>query len=155
MNFDSPKNMLSIHFTLVQVVNMLGNIARRDSERIGKSETGRCIYGVIENGVLVPVCIVGQMFSDLGLLRLLLNNPNEVESWNTEMHGACNVGGHLWEALAKYGITFDEDAQKFAHRVQGRQDDGVTWGEAYAGAVAQWREDEQYALTQRLDSIFG
>jgi hypothetical protein len=156
MNFDNvTRKGLSIHFTLAMVVTALGNIARRDPDRIGKSDGGRCVYGVIENGALVPVCIVGQWFSDLGLLRLLLNNPSEVESWNTEMQGACNVGGHMWEALAAYGITADEDAQKFAHRVQSRQDDGLTWSDAFNGAVADHREAEQDALNERLDRLFG
>jgi len=147
--------MLSIHFTLAQVVNMLGNIANRDPERVGKSDSGRCIYGIIESGVLVPVCIVGQMFADLGLLRLMLNSPSEIESWNTEMQGACNVGGHFWEALATYGITADEDAQKFAHMVQSRQDDGVTWGEAFASTVEAYRAEQVEKLNDSLDRIFA
>lgn len=156
MNFDNvTRKGLSIHFTLAMVVTALGNIARRDPERVGKSETGRCVYGIIENGALVPVCIVGQWFADLGLLRLLLNNPNEVESWNTDMMGACAVEGDFWDNLSQFGITADEDAQKFAHGVQKRQDDGVTWMNAYNDAMAEYREVEQEALNARLDRLFG
>lgn len=154
MNFDNTKP-LSIHFTLTMVVNLLGNIAKRDPERIGKSDSGRCIYGVIENGVLVPVCIVGQMFGDLGLLRLLLTNPNEVADWNAEMQGACNVGNFFWDSLAKFGITADTDAQAFAHAVQSRQDDGVTWSEAFEGAVRAYRDEQTEDLNTRLDRLFG
>ena len=147
--------MLNVHFTLAYVLAALTGIANREPERVGQKENGGCIYAVVENAALVPVCIVGQMFSDLGLLRLMLNSPNEVESWNTEMQGACNVGGHLWDSLAKYGVTADEDAQKFAHRVQSRQDDGVTWQDAYNGAVEDHKQDARDALDQQFDRIFG
>ena len=149
--------MLSIHFTLAQVVAMLRTIADREPERIGKSDTGGCVYGFVEKGVLVPVCIVGQMFADLGLLRLLLNNPSDLHNgeYGTQNLGACALAADFWPELAKYGITADEDAKEFMHTVQRRQDDDDNWGEAFAFAVQAYRDEQQARLDQRLRGLFG
>lgn len=149
--------MLSIHFTLAQVVAMLRTIADREPERIGKSDTGGCVYGVVKEDVLTPVCIVGQMFADLGLLRLLLNNPSDLHNgvYGTENLGACAISADFWPELAKFGITADDDAKEFMHSVQRRQDDDDNWGEAFALAVQEYRDREQALLDQRLRGIFG
>lgn len=147
--------MLNIHLTLRDVVGMLRTIADREPERIGKSETGGCVYAVYKDGVLVPVCIIGQMFADLGLLRLLLNEPNDLGTGYAACMSSCSVGYGFWSTLAdEYGITVDTDAQAFAHSVQRKQDENDTWGEAFAKAVQEYRDNETEALSIRLDNLF-
>lgn len=145
--------MLSIHLTLAQVVAHLGRIAKNDPDRIGTSADGGCVYATNDNGVLTPVCIVGQMFADLGLLRLLTFDPSDLNYPN--MLGACSVGGDFWGTIAKYGITADSDAQEFMHSVQRKQDDRLTWGEAYDLAVVEYRQEQQEVLEARLSVLFG
>lgn len=145
--------MLSIHFTLVQVVNMLRALAERDPDRIGKSGDGGCVYATVQGHVLTPVCIVGQMFSDLGLLRLLLHNPSDL-NYNDGFLGACAVEADFWSFIANYGITADLDAKEFMHSVQRKQDDGITWGEAFSMAVQEYRAEQMEALDRRLDNLF-
>lgn len=149
--------MLNIHLTLPQVVNMLRTLSEREPERVGKSETGGCVYGVIEKGVLIPVCIVGQMFADLGLLRLLLNNPSDLHSgeYGTQNLGACALSADFWPELAKFGITADDDAKEFMHSVQRRQDDDHSWGTAFSEAVQEHRDEQERVLTTRLNGLFG
>jgi hypothetical protein len=148
--------MLSIHFTLPQVIGLLRVLANREPERIGKSGDAGCVYGYVEKGVLTPVCIVGQMFADLGLLRLLLTDPSDLSyGYATPNLGACAVSGDFWGYLAAFGITADEDAKAFMHSVQRRQDDDSTWGEAFADAVEDYRGEQQAALDNRLSNLFG
>jgi hypothetical protein len=157
MNFDSPSKMLSIHFTLAQVVNMLRIIAEREPERVGKSGSAGCVYGFIDKGVLTPVCIVGQMFADLGLLRLLLVSPSDLTdgSYGTANLSACSIGSGFWEDLSRFGITADEDAKAFMHSVQRKQDDDYVWGEAFNAAVQEYRAEQQAILDSRLSNLFG
>lgn len=147
--------MLSIHFTLAQVVTMLNTIVKRDPERTGLGTNGGgCVYGFITEGALVPVCIVGQMFADLGLLRLLMNHPSDME-YASAMSTTCGMSSSFWQVLGKYGITADDDAKTFMFDVQRHQDAGHTWGVAFANGVQEYRDAQQSTLDNRLNDLFG
>ncbi len=152
--------MLSIHFTLAQVVNMLRVIADREPDRIGSDTTtgAGCVYATIKSDILTPVCIIGQMFSDLGLLRLLLSSPSETENYyngKVSNLSACGINGGFWDRVATYGVTFDDDAKEFAHSVQRRQDEDQRWGDAFANAAQAYRDEQQAELAQSLNRLFG
>lgn len=153
MNFTSPTG-LAINFTLPQVIAYLRAIATREPDRIGQGDGGSCIYATVNGHVVTPVCIVGQMFADLGLLRLLLHSPNEM-SWGESAASSCGFGAVLWETLAPFGITADEDAARFMRLVQSRQDGGEPWGQAFDGAVQDHRDNALHALTRDLDNLFA
>lgn len=149
--------MLSIHFTLAQVVAMLSTIVKRDPERVGTGTDGEagCVYGYITGDkVLTPVCIVGQMFADLGLLRLLMSEPNELV-YTSAITTTCGTSSGFWERVGKFGISADEDAIEFMFNVQRSQDAGLPWGEAFDGAVRDYRDNAQDDLNARLNSLFG
>lgn len=145
--------MLNIHLTLPQVVGFLRTIAEGEPTRIGQGEGGSCVYADSDDGMLTPVCIIGQMFANLGLLRLLLTDPNEL--FYPNMLGACGIDSDFWSYLARYGVTADLDAKEFAHSVQRTQDDGIPWGEAFNNAVTKYRESQQADLDHRLNNLFG
>lgn len=153
--------MLSIHLTLPQVVGFLRTIVDRNPDHVAKAPGGGqgCIYMHVDGHVLTPVCIVGQMFADLGLLRLLRINPNDLSEYGDQF-GACSVKGEMWEALAEYGITADEDAQVFLREVQYKQDSGLSWGDALRIAQQDWLDehnarldDEQNALDRKRKAL--
>ena len=138
--------MLNIHITLAYAIAALRGIAEREPDRIGQADGGNCIYAVIKEGSLVPVCIVGQFIANEGLLRLLVKNPSKYEvatysdEWNPTNHGACALGENVWNSLAAFGVTFDPDAQKFLHCVQVEQDAGQAWGLAFTNGSAEFRK---------------
>lgn len=150
--------MLNLHLTLPVVVNMLRTIVSRDPERIGREDDGAgCVYATIKDGALVPICIIGQMFADMGLLRLLLTNPNDIEEshYTPSNLSSCGVGYGFWDTMAEFGINVDKDAQEFAHSVQSKQDLGTAWGAAFDTAVEQYRRQQQEELNDRLDVLFS
>lgn len=155
MNYEHiTRTGLSINFTLAQVIGYLRAIAIREPDRIGQGEGGSCIYATVDGHTVTPVCIVGQMFADLGLLRLLLSHPNDL-TWGESRASSCGLGAVLWETLAPFGVTADDDAASFMRLVQSRQDGGEPWGQAFDSAVEDWRKREQDALNMRLDNLFA
>lgn len=153
--------MLSIHFTLPQVLVYLRTIVARDPEAIARTKDGSvgCLYAEQEGHVLHAVCIIGQMFADLGLLRLLLTDPSDVRGYS-DLHGTCSVHADFWPALAKFGITADEDAMEFMRSVQQKQDGGSTWGDALTSTVDEsvsrgnaHLDDEQATLDYRREAL--
>lgn len=147
--------MLSINLTLPMVVNMLRTIAEREPDRVGSSGTGGCVYADVDGFVLTPVCIVGQMFSDMGLLRLLLAEPNKTGDLAVASSSCAPSSTWFWERVASFGVSVDEDAQQFAYSVQRRQDEDIPWGEAFALAVKAYRDEQEDLLTRTLDDLFN
>lgn len=152
--------MLNLNLTLPVVVNMLRTIAQANPERVGRDDSDGgvgCTYAAVSNGALVPVCIVGQMFANLGLLRLLLIDPSHIVSdgYTPSQHGACSIEGGLWDSLAENGITADLDAQTFMRAVQQRQDEGTPWGIAYDESVQEYRDEQEAKVRDSLDRLFN
>jgi len=153
--------MLNIHLTLPQVLGFIRTIVARDPEKVAQAPGGGqgCIYMHVDGHTLTPVCIVGQMFADLGLLRLLRLDPSNLTEYGDQF-GACSVKGEFWTGLAEYGITADEDAQNFLREVQYKQDGGATWGDALAGTIESWlaienakMDDEQAVLDRKRQDL--
>lgn len=153
--------MLNIHLTLPQVIGFIKTIVDRDPDHVAKSPSGGagCMYTSINGHVLTPVCIVGQMFADLGLLRLLLTTPNVLTA-DADQHGACSIGGDFWNSLDNFGITADDDAKEFLREVQSKQDSGYTWGDAYAFVQDEYLlnengrlDDEQRVIDRKREAL--
>lgn len=109
---------------------------------------GGCSYTVErqEADVLTPLCIVGVLFSRLGILRAVFT-PNGQE-------GACTSGMVMWANAAHMGVTFTDEAQQFLYLVQQEQDRPSGWGSALRTAVASTREAVIQKAREESD-IFG
>lgn len=88
---------------------------------------------------LVPVCIVGQVFSRLGILRAVLTSEKVQDT-------ACNLGQQMWDNADAMGVTFTEDAQRLLRLAQSRQDSGIGWQEAVEGAVTALQDEKVEAF---------
>jgi hypothetical protein len=124
-----------LHITLLMAFDLISGIVERfgPDHIAGANGTQGCIYASQNDrtGVLTPVCIVGQMFADLGILRTLVTT--------SETGGVCNLGGifNLADDLARFGVTFDTHVLSFLSALQGEQDSGSTWGKALEFASKQ------------------
>ena len=138
-----PKVWMNITLKMV-ILGMLDIIERfgeehspRDNDRSGMDG---CVYATkVKSNALVPVCIVGQFLSDLGILGLTLPDPD------SKVEGICsphpvNAGNlrDLRPLLAKRGVVMSDGAFMFLDRAQGIQDNALagTWGKAVEGALA-------------------
>lgn len=97
---------------------------------------------VIDPLNLRPVCIVGQAFHRLGIMRALLSASTDTY---TDQHGACGFGHELWDNAEAMGVTFTLDAQRFLRFAQSEQDSGKTWAEAVKNAVTR---EQEHALNE-------
>lgn len=136
-----------LHITLLMALDGLRSVVDRFGPE-HKNE-GACRYAVERSGVLTPVCIVGQFFHDLGILRTLIaaDGPNMStgeaigEGWETKYAdtGYCNLdafGGETLDVLRnRYGITFDPAAITLLKSAQTLQDGGATWADAVENAA--------------------
>jgi len=114
-----------------------------------------CTYAVVVDGVLTPVCLIGQMFADMGLLGLLVRDLTDAQdTGHISQEGACDTGGAVWQALAKVGIETDPEAQKYARSAQYGQDNGLTWGQsiAYADGVYLARQRREAASLAGIET---
>lgn len=146
-----------MHYTAREVREGLQRIVDRSApnKRANDGTNTGCIYGRIENGALVAVCIIGQFFADLGLLGLLLQSKPDFDGgYDPEFFGACTVGSDIWTTLESHGVTFDEDAKAFARYVQDAQDGGYKWSDAlrYGVAVSLWDAKNEHAQTLGVDT---
>lgn len=76
-------------------------------------------------GNIVPGCIVGHLFSYLGV------RPEQVAEY-TGVHGALKAGAP---------IILSPEARRFLALIQRYQDRGAPWGTAYANALASLSKD--------------
>lgn len=114
---------------LLRVVARFG----RDHKASSSGGGSGCTYAEVVNGVLTPVCIVGQVVADYGLLGVLVDTPQDFLADGVrepEQHGACNLNNGMWDALDAAGLHFTEDAKTYLRSAQEAQDNGVTWGRA-------------------------
>lgn len=146
---DNPRLLLNIHLTLPMVIAYLRAIATAEPDRIGQDGT-MCIYAKQVGAVLTPVCIMGQMFANIGLLRLLMVNPSDLDSPSNP--DSCAVATGFWTRLAEFGITATPEAQQFCHDVQRQQDEGTAWGQAFTDGVTDFKARKQTALEKEFIS---
>lgn len=160
--------MNRITVSLMQAVALIKAVVDRfPSDHQGNSDgSGACVYIDTydeETGAqgnlhplrrLVPVCIVGQVFADLGILRAML------QSDGYSQFGGCNPNGEdgmaIFANASAMGVEFSEDAQWFLTNVQSEQDAGTPWPEAFASGLTESLErvsnalDDSRAQVQRL-----
>lgn len=152
---ETAKVGFALHITLLMAFDGLRSIVERFGPDHIAGDGNGCIYAVEKvPGVLAPVCIVGQYFSDLGILRTLTlpsesdllghNGGNLTTGEETSTgSGVCNLAGlgsGLREHLeSNHGVTFEDNAWRFLMEAQGQQDSGETWGRAVEfGAKYLW-----------------
>lgn len=143
----------NLHITLDMVRTGLSDIVERfGPDHTAGAEGGKgCVYAVSEGGRLQAVCIVGQFFSDLGILRALttvrIDAPYDVQRMlgdNLDTNGFededyCNLGGfnlavrHMLEG--RYDITLEDKAFEYLKEAQRIQDGGSPWGHAVEAAT--------------------
>ena len=116
---------ITLDFAIQAMLNIVERFGPDHAATAPNGSEATCVYAVNNNGVLTPVCIVGQMFADMGILRLLLENPLDPDAaqW-------CNLGGagEGWaETLAARGVEVTPEARMFLSDAQSRQDGGATW----------------------------
>lgn len=173
---DNNKSVgFALHITLLMAFDGLKGIV----ERFGADHVneGNCVYAVSDaSGILKPVCIVGQFFSDLGILRALVAvydedtngvtaNPIFAADANNVMGATCNLGGlgnnDVRNRLRdNFGITFSEEAYFFLKTAQIAQDSRDPWGKAIEEAAALTMDNfdidppETRSAVQRLNDAF-
>lgn len=154
--------MLNVTIDLSYAVRALRNIAQAEPTRVGQADSGSCVYATNKNGALVPVCIVGQWLANEGLLRFLLNDPDQsVLDWQKEPYGAefpknldaCMAQSAFWDRLESIGFHVEPEAQKFLHAVQRQQDDGLGWGLAFAKGANEYRASVLSAAEVALNAV--
>jgi hypothetical protein len=156
--------MLPIHLTVTVVLSMLSDVI----SRFGEDHTARkpgggtgCVYAVQEGNRLIPVCIVGQVIADLGALRALVV-PYETarkdasdgfyslgDGETPAQYAACTLENPMWDRLAAFGITADDDAKALLRAVQDVQDGDHGWGEALKFGIVNWHN----AQVENLSSV--
>lgn len=130
------------------IIGIVGRFGKDHTAQKSDGSVG-CVYGEADkNGALTPLCIVGVLFSDLGILRATVSDYPDAVDW----HGACGVGADLWSNAEAMGVTFTEEAQEFLRYAQREQDSGHSWGEALTRAVTASKEAaiERLARYSRL-----
>lgn len=139
--------------SISQVRNHLHTIVGRFGENhkaVNPNNTyggGACIYAVVNEGVLTPVCIVGQFFASIGALSALVNDPSAlVGRWASETEpeqaATCHVEADMWEQVERRtDISFPDEVRQYLRDAQLAQDGGRTWGKSllFADDMLMWR----------------
>lgn len=106
------------------------------------SASGGCQYVVTPSPTLplVPVCIIGQVFANLGILRAMLTDNGN------DQFGACSLDSPIWHNAEEMGVTFTDDARHFLRCAQNYQDSPSKGGQAWGGALS-------YALAEAQERV--
>jgi hypothetical protein len=149
--------MFNLHINLAMALAGLRSVVDRFGEsHVGTMGDGRgCAYVENVDGLrLVPSCIVGQFFADLGILRVL-TVADDAAFVGCKIPGSDlrNQGGmskELRTTLAdKFGVTMTDEAFTFLTTAQFEQDGEYAWGEAVeraAAAILRERGEPQTAV---------
>lgn len=133
--------MFNLHITLAMALAGLTDIVERfGKHHVATPANGACAYIVkVEGQRLVPECIIGQFFADLGILRVLLSdNAYGVAIQNCNMQNAPGTGSDEFRELcADFGITFSDEAYSFIRAAQASQDNEYAWGKAVEDAAVE------------------
>jgi hypothetical protein len=124
--------MDAVIYTLSDAIRHIGNLVKRfgaDHEAARPDGQPGCVYAVFQNGSLVPVCIVGQVFADLGILRAVTSSGitlNEMLNAAADdlptQGGACALQDAIWSNAHDMGVLFTNDAREYLRVVQSVQD---------------------------------
>jgi hypothetical protein len=151
--------MNRITVSLMQAVSLIKAVVDRfPSDHQGNTDgSGSCVYiDTYDEATgdrhddnplrrLSPVCIVGQVFADLGILRAMLQ-ANGIDQF-----GSCNPNGEdgmaIFANAEQMGVSFTEDAQWFLTNVQSEQDAGTPWPQAFTSGLTETLQ----RITDRLD----
>lgn len=105
------------------------------------SGLGTCIYfdENMETGALTAVCLVGQGFAELGILRATHrgyagSNVLDTDRGTENNFAACHLNSPMWERAEAMGVTFTPKAREFMKDAQNHQDNGAQWGDAVSDA---------------------
>lgn len=119
-------------------------VERFPSGHRGDLGNGTCYYILPDDGVLyplmrmVPSCLIGHVFHDLGILRAMLRENG------SDQYGSCGPmnddGMAIFDNAYKMGVTFSHEAQHFLYRAQSSQDAGKTWPVALTDALVDTLE---------------
>src|SRR5690242_11272279 len=109
-----------------------------DHKATNPNGSGGCIYAVMNDGIMTPVCIVGQFFADLGLLGLLLSDPTDpsdgafcTKAQPNNLPGIASAVNDLRHR----GIEVEDAAFTILAHAQSVQDSGYTWREAFEAGL--------------------
>lgn len=141
--------MHKVTITVSDALTILSNIVREFGSDY--KNVGTCLYvtdGASSDGYRVdpfdlrPKCIVGQVFSRLGILRVTLVDGSEASN-----EGAVTPFHPIWDRAETCGVTFTPEARlllQFAQEAQdGRSEfsggptDRMTWHDATAEALVR------------------
>lgn len=119
------------------VKNALGNIVSRNPN----VQSG-CRYRNVHGG---PECIIGHLFTELGLYDVLAHVENSagVDFLYDEDKDSYDPG---------FASQFTEPAVTFMVGVQEAQDDGVTWGEALTNRDPEFNPTHETAEELQRDA---
>lgn len=153
------QNLPPVWLTITVAMAMQGLVRILDKfgdDYAPKSPDGNigCTYMVVKNGVLTPVCIVGQFFADLGILGVLMTHADDehngiacsLEKGNATptQDGALIL--RTVERLRARGVEVTEDARILLRAAQESQDNGNPWGHAVEDGLAVMVEETSVVL---------
>lgn len=126
------KTTIDLRASILLIVEVVKTFGAAHEAGVGTTSSSGCQYVVTADpqSTLVPVCIVGQVFHNLGILRAMLTDGGY------DQHEACQMDSGLWENAEAMGVTFTDDAKAFLRTVQRAQDNGVI--SPNGGRTRQW-----------------
>jgi hypothetical protein len=141
--------VFNLHITLAMALAGLRSVVDRIGEHhVGTMGDGRgCAYVENVDGVrLVPSCIVGQLFADLGVLRALVISSDASFSGcqipGSDLRNEGGMSPELRKRLAEEsGITMSDEAFTFLQTAQFEQDNEYAWGVAVERAAQRILRD--------------
>lgn len=157
--------MNRVTVSLMQAVALLREVVEAfpADHRGDSDDTGSCVYiantkdsdgynkGVNPFARLLPVCIVGQVFHNLGILRAMLQPDG------FSQYGGCNPNGEdgmsIFANAAAMGVEFDEEAQWLLTDAQSYQDAGDVWPVAFNKALTDSLERLADRLAQSQEQV--
>lgn len=143
------------HITFNMVfLGLLDIVNRFPSDHVGTNEDGCAYVSSVEGYRLIPSCIVGQFFADLGLLRMLLVNDGSfcgvavTTPDGTKYNNMGAMSPDARERLADWGVTMDDDAHALLWNTQINQDAKEPWPIAFEDALTTLIENETISVVR-------
>jgi hypothetical protein len=124
---------------LIQAVERRGY----DHTPAPSGDSSGCTYiaNVHPLGFLVAVCLIGEVFAGLGVLRALTRDGGRTQ------FGACDpYDAEFWNNAEDYGIYVEQDARDLFYSAQRKQDSGKSWGVAVTRSIEEIQVDDKAKL---------